>query len=133
MSRETPSPRPTLEVVDGERLDLRIRFQAVEAKHSGKEVELAVERVLDVLGLAEAVLLALVNFQRRGHLLLEERLVLRGSDASRRWRTDPAPSPRSQVEGRTRARTIVSAWLGGTILSSSPCNSKMGQFSLSTL
>ena len=109
MDRETPSPRPTLEVVDGERLDFRIGLQAVAAEHSGKEVELAVQRVLDVLTLPEAVLLALVDLEGRGHLLLEQRLVLRGSDASRRWRTDPAPSPRSQVEGRTRARTIVSA------------------------
>ena len=133
MGRETPSPRPTLEVVDGERLDFGIGLQAVEAEHPRKEVELAVQRVLDVLALPKAVLLALVDLEGRGHLLLEERLVLRGSDASRRWRTDPAPSPRSRVEGRTRARTIVSAWFGGTILSSSPCSNNIGQLSLSTL
>ena len=97
------------QVVDGEHLDFRIGLQTVEAEDLGKEVELAVERIFNILGLAEAVLLALVDLEGRGHLLLEECLVLRGSDASRRWRTDPAPSPRSQVEGRTRARTIVSA------------------------
>ena len=109
MGRETPSPRPTLEVVDGERLDFRVGLQTVEAEDPRKEVELRIQRVLDVLTLPKAVLLALVDLEGRRHLLLEERLVLRGSDASRRWRTDPAPSPRSRVEGRTRARTIVSA------------------------
>ena len=72
------------QVVDGEHLDFRIGLQAVEAKNLGKEVELAVQRIFDILGLAEAVLLALVDLEGRGHLLLEERLVLRGSDASRR-------------------------------------------------
>merc|ERR1719354_950197 len=60
-------------VVDGEGRD--VLAGRGEAEDLGVEVELRVERVLDVLGLAEAVLLALVDLERTRQPLLELRLV----------------------------------------------------------
>ena len=76
---------------------------SVEAEDAAVEIQLRLERALDVLGAAEAVLLAL---ERQ----VGDRQALRAA----------APS------------TIISAWFGGTTLSSRPWNKIIGQRERST-
>eukprot|EP00326_Haptolina_ericina_P007270 CAMPEP_0181215650 /NCGR_PEP_ID=MMETSP1096-20121128/26130_1 /TAXON_ID=156174 ORGANISM="Chrysochromulina ericina, Strain CCMP281" /NCGR_SAMPLE_ID=MMETSP1096 /ASSEMBLY_ACC=CAM_ASM_000453 /LENGTH=143 /DNA_ID=CAMNT_0023307527 /DNA_START=231 /DNA_END=663 /DNA_ORIENTATION=+ len=61
------------EVVDGEGLDVIARTP--EPKHARVEVELRVERILDVLGFAESMLLAFVHLEGGGDALLQKGLV----------------------------------------------------------
>src|SRR5205085_4932677 len=69
--RETPAALSSLQVLDLDRLD---RIGEREAEDARVEVQLAVERALDVLGLAEAVLLALEGDVGDGQLFTPERL-----------------------------------------------------------
>src|SRR5215813_2217454 len=57
------------EVLDGDRLNLIGKFKS---KHARIEVQLAVERTLDVLGFAKAVLLAFKSDVRHRHTFLAQ-------------------------------------------------------------